>query len=571
MMNIREAIARKEIFGAAIKNIETLTAWLTFLSAMFGLPMSPGEADIFRACTGRQTLPTAPFAYATLICGRRAGKSFVMALIAVYLAVFRDYREFLTLGERGTIMIVAADRRQARVIMRYVKGILALPVFAKLIERETTDSFDLTNQVTIEIATASIRAVRGYSIVAALLDEIAFFPAEDSASPDFEIVASILPAMATIPGSVLIKASSPYARRGVLWEDFERHFGRDSAPTLVWQAATRVMNPTVPQAFIDAAFERDPASASSEYDAKFRTDIEALVRREVVDAVTVRGRFELSMMSSVSYFAFVDPSGGSVDAMTMAIAHMEGSNVVLDMVREVKAPFSPDAVTKAFADDLKRWGLSSVTGDRYGGEWPAERFGAHGIEYKTSERSRSEIYLELLPLLNGRRVELLDNPRMINQLVGLERKTARGGRDSIDHAPNGHDDMINSAAGALVLALGDDDNPWATLSRNPPGKTDAAYKALLRGGHTMFDESRKALDEHFAKLDPHYQAAEPAAPAAPQEPPRQLRRGEIFVPGPRPQAPPAAHGPWGECPPARRSATGAEAILDMLNLARINT
>src|ERR1700722_18009883 len=179
MMNIREAIARKEIFGAAIKNIETLTAWLTFLSAMFGLPMSPGEADIFRACTGRQTLPTAPFAYATLICGRRAGKSFVMALIAVYLAVFRDYREFLTLGERGTIMIVAADRRQARVIMRYVKGILALPVFAKLIERETTDSFDLTNQVTIEIATASIRAVRGHSIVAALLDEIAFFPAED--------------------------------------------------------------------------------------------------------------------------------------------------------------------------------------------------------------------------------------------------------------------------------------------------------------------------------------------------------------------------------------------------------
>ena len=40
------------------------------------------------------------------------------------------------------------------------------------------------------------------------------------------------------------------------------------------------------------------------------------------------------------------------------------------------------------------------------------------------------------------------------QLCGLERRTARGGRDSIDHAPGGHDDLANAVAGAAALALG---------------------------------------------------------------------------------------------------------------------
>ena len=74
-----------------------------------------------------------------------------------------------------------------------------------------------------------------------------------------------------------------------------------------------------------------------------------------------------------------------------------------------------------------------------------------------SERTKSEIYGELLPLLNSGRLELLDLPRLITQLLGLERRTARGGKDSIDHAPNAHDDVVNAAAGGLVLAAGEPD------------------------------------------------------------------------------------------------------------------
>jgi hypothetical protein len=262
ILNIREAIARKEIFAEAIRDPATFAAWFAFLSALFGLDMTASEAEIYRACTGRVTIPATPFNEAWLVCGRRAGKSFMMALCAVYLAVFRDYRDFLGIGERATVMVVAADRKQARVVMRYVRGLLRLPVFAKLVEREATESFDLTNRVTIEVHTASMKSVRGYTIVAALCDEIAFWPQEESCAPDFEILDAIRPAMATIPGAMMLCASSPYARRGALWDAYRRYHGRDDAPVLVWRASTRTMNSTVPQAVIDQAMERDPASTS---------------------------------------------------------------------------------------------------------------------------------------------------------------------------------------------------------------------------------------------------------------------------------------------------------------------
>jgi hypothetical protein len=154
----------------------------------------------------------------------------------------------------------------------------------------------------------------------------------------------------------------------------------------------------------------------------------------------------------VQYVAFCDPSGGSQDAYTLAVAHKDGDRMVLDLLRERRPPFNPDEVTKEYAEILKSYGLTNVSGDRYGGSWPAERFQAHGIFYQPSEQTKSEIYGSLLPLLMSGRVGLLDSSRLITQLATLERRTSRSGKDSIDHPPGGHDDLANSAAGALVLA-----------------------------------------------------------------------------------------------------------------------
>jgi len=125
---------------------------------------------------------------------------------------------------------------------------------------------------------------------------------------------------------------------------------------------------------------------------------------------------------------------------------------VLDVLQAVAPPFDPETVVAGMAATLKSYSVREVTGDQYAGEWVPAAFGRHGITYKPSELSRSEIYLEVLPLFSQGRIELLDLPVLRTQLLLLERRTRAGGRDSVDHPRGAHDDHANAAAGALRLA-----------------------------------------------------------------------------------------------------------------------
>jgi hypothetical protein len=137
--------------------------------------------------------------------------------------------------------------------------------------------------------------------------------------------------------------------------------------------------------------------------------------------------------------------------MTMAIAHTTGETRILDVLRERKPPFSPEAAVDEFAETLKQYRVSTVVGDRYAGDWVAEQFRNRGINYTPSERAKSQIYLDFLPALNSRSVDLLDDKRLIAQLANLERRTTGSGRDAVDHPGGANDDLANAAAGALTL------------------------------------------------------------------------------------------------------------------------
>ena len=457
-ISILEAIADPMLFGPHFKGEDTWSAWRTFLSALFVLPMTKEQLAIYQKHTGRQTPPTTPLQSAWLICGRRSGKSFVLSLVAVFLATLRDWRPYLGPAEVGTVMVVCAERRQARVIMRFVKGLLAsTPMLRQLIVGERSESITLRNRVVIEVHTASFKTTRGYSIVAALLDELAFWPTDDdSAEPDYEIINAIRPGMATIPGAMLLCASSPYARKGALWDAHRKHFGRDGDPILVWQAATRHMNATVPQRVIDEAMDADPARANAEYMAQFRSDVEAFISREIVQACVSVGVYERPPLSGTIYRGFLDFAGGSgSDSMTLAIGHKDGSVVVIDALREVKPPFSPAFAITQFVSLLKAYRIYTVEGDAYGGEFAREPLRKHSISYVLTKKGKSELYAHhLLPMLNSGRVALLDDARALQQIVGLECHTARAGRDKIDHAPGGHDDLANCIAGLVARAAG---------------------------------------------------------------------------------------------------------------------
>ena len=98
-----------------------------------------------------------------------------------------------------------------------------------------------------------------------------------------------------------------------------------------------------PQRVIEREYERDELSAQAEYGATFRTDVEALVSSDVVDAAIEPGRYELPPVPGVRYTGFTDPSGGSADSFTLAIAHKHAATVVLD------APGTGDAVLPALS------------------------------------------------------------------------------------------------------------------------------------------------------------------------------------------------------------------------------
>src|SRR5438552_7254065 len=280
-VTILDALNDPHLLGAAFPHTESWVAWRVFLSACFGLRMTDEQAALYRQHTGRQTLPTSPAREAWLVVGRRGGKSRIAALVAVYLGCFRSYAEGLAPGERGTLPIIAADRRQARTVFRYVNGLLDVcPMLGRMVANRTAESVELTNGVTIEVHTASFRSVRGYTVVSCVLDEVAFWRSDDSANPDREIVNALRPAMATVPGALLLAISSPYARRGCLWDAYRQHHGQDGDRVLVWQAPTRAMNPTVDERVVAEAYSADEVSASAEYGARFRLDVESFIARE---------------------------------------------------------------------------------------------------------------------------------------------------------------------------------------------------------------------------------------------------------------------------------------------------
>jgi hypothetical protein len=416
--------------------------------------MDDEELALYKQCTGRDAAPETVAKLAYLIVGRRGGKTRALALIATFIACFHDFRQYLAPGERGMVQLIASDKKQARQMLRYIGAFFEnIPLLAKMLEREVAETFDLTNRISIEITTASMKATRGFTVVCSVLDEAAFFPTdEDSASPDAEILKAIIPSTLTIPNALILVSSSPYARRGILYQAHKDYFGKPERDrTLVWQASTLTMNPSADADFIAREYEKDPAAAASEYGALFRSDLEAFVDIDVVMACVSDGIYERSRERGIRYHAFLDPAGGSgKDSFTMAIGHRDKAAMsVLDAIRETKPPFSPEVVVEAYARVLKSFGITKVIGDRYAGEWCVELFRKFGITYDPSAKAKSDLYRDALPLLNSRKADLLDHKKMVNQFVGLERRTARSGKDSIDHAPNGHDDLSNVVAGLL--------------------------------------------------------------------------------------------------------------------------
>jgi len=450
MKSFYDAMLDPELFGKTFAG-PTFENWRTVAKIIDGLPLTESELALFRQFTGRTEPATEPFDEAYLIKPRRAGGTLFGAACGLHAAL-TDHRALLGPGEVATTALIASDRRQARQLMNYVQGLVEeSPIISAELVRMNTEMVEFAHRSVIEVHTGSFRSTRGYSFACVLLDELAFYRDDTSAVPDVELVRAVRPGLTNLNGR-LLAFSSPHARRGHLWNMYRTHYGNPS-PVLVIQAGGPVLNPTINAEVIQRARDEDPIAARSEWDAEFRPDIAAFLDDELIDRAIVPGRRELPAAGH-GYFAFVDPSGGRHDAMVLCIAHREGERVIQDLISYEKPPFVPDDVVSSFCESLARFGLSSVTGDRYAAEWVSASFAQHGISYHAVTKDKSALYVESLPLFTTNRVDLLDFPKLATELRLLERRSRPGGRgDLVDHPPRGTDDVTNATCGALWMAV----------------------------------------------------------------------------------------------------------------------
>lgn len=456
-LTIIEALDNRKLFGLlpAFQRRESWSAWRVFLKAVYGLPLDSGELAIFQKHTGRTVYdrPVGGFPEVACIVGRQSGKTRIAALIATYEAIVAPPEADRT--ETYALMLSQDHRAAMRALLGYAKSPFeVVRVLKDEVFSVTADTVRLANGVSICAYPCRPASIRGLRARVVVLDELAHFRSTENVPTDTEMLRAVRPCLATTNGKLII-LSSPYAPSGALWDLHRQHYGRNDSSTLVWQASAPEMNPTLPKDYLERMAQDDPEAYRSEVLGEFRAGLSTFIDPAVIQDCIDTGVRERLPQEGVRHFAHCDSASGNSsgkDAFTAGIAHRDGERIILDVVRGWKPPFNPSGVIAEVADLLKQYKISYVEGDRYAPGFVSEHFRTHGIEYRYSKHDRSELYLEMLPLLNAGSVVLLDHPELLRELRGLERRRGTSGRDRIDHRPGSHDDFAVSAAGAIVAA-----------------------------------------------------------------------------------------------------------------------
>jgi hypothetical protein len=468
------------------------------LRAIYGLPLVNAEQlAIFQRATGRK-YPGRQFREVMAICGRRSGKSDkIAANCSIYEACFRRHK--LSRGERAYVTVIAVSKRQAGVVKGYIEGKLeSSPTLSKLIGVVRADEIELTNGITVAVWPCSFRSIRGLGIICAIADELSFWRDEETgANPSGEVLRAIRPAMATFRDARLIKISSPFAKSGVVWDDFAARFDRDDP--LVWRLDSKTMNPSLDTGFLAAEEARDPESFLREYMGEFWESASALLPAEAVERCVVASRISLGPANGNSYVAALDAAFKG-DAFTFSVGHRtKGNGVVIDLLMAWQGsptkPVQLRTVLDSIAQTLKLFRLSSISGDQFCSEPVRQALAERGItfnEFVFSSGSKMEIYSTLRTLVIEKQIELLDDPATTKELKKLEAVAAPGGKLRIGAPEHGnvHDDR------ATVVAL------VSHLALAGPRSSNAGF--LMVNGQVVGEGAPSWTDDRFFRTPKHH-------------------------------------------------------------------
>src|SRR5262245_66376509 len=138
-VTLRNALDDPALLGGVLGG-DTWHTWRSILLAAMGESLQSDELDAFKQFTGRTTPPPNRIDELWCCVGRRGGKSRAMAALAVYLAGLCDYSDKLSPGERGVVLLLAPDMKQAKVLLDYAEGTLeSTPLMKQLLAARTAE------------------------------------------------------------------------------------------------------------------------------------------------------------------------------------------------------------------------------------------------------------------------------------------------------------------------------------------------------------------------------------------------------------------------------------------------
>lgn len=469
--------------------------------AWLGVGLTPGQAELARVSFDGvepvdrgiatrifgEKVPVGRRRVVCVVCGRRAGKSYVVvALRLLHGMLVRDVPA-LPPGTRAAAMVVAPRESMRMEVFRYARGAVeSKPQLRSLVVHEKTDEFTLRRPDGVQVsfvlgpATAGGSAARGYWFTDFALDECAFFRDESFKVNDEEIFNA--GSTVLLPGGQVIVASTPWAEAGLLyrlWKERPDNACVAHAPTLVMHDSD------LTREIIAEAERQDADNAQREYGAVFMTGgtivffesttLDAMLTDELF--VTAPG----DVIGAGGDFAFRgDSSALLMVAMRGDMLHLFDGT---EERPEKGAPLKPSRTCARFAEVIARR-CSYVTADRHHRESIEEHLEASGICYSPAPQLPADNYVRARQLLREGKVKVhVKNlsPELVKRLVQQLRETqgrpTPGGGMSITHPrwqKGGHGDLADAFTLAIWQVCGE------PVAPPEPERGSREWEAMMR-------------------------------------------------------------------------------------------
>jgi hypothetical protein len=452
------------------------------------------------------------------VCGARGGKSYVLcALRLLYLALTVPLAS-LAPGELAAALIVAPDVRLARQTVRYVLGAAkGCKAIASRMVSESADGCVIKREggrsVSIEClpATRGGSAVRGRSLVGAVLDEACFFRDESYTINDAEVFKAVSPRI--MPGGQLVVSSTPWAESGLVFELFRANHGDPHTCLAAHAPTTLLRDDARTLSMVERERERDSDNAAREFDAQFMTAGSGLFFDSAAIDRAIDPTLSLPLEPTPGTLVLCAADFGfRSDSSALVVVYDRGSDLVVADVVERRpqrgAPLQPGEVVRDFAEVVKRHGAEAVRADGHYRQAIDEHLQTHRLAFwpcPEGANGKTETYTRARALLHDGKVRLPNHQRLLKQLREVIARPTPGGGLSISSPrwrTGGHGDLVS----ALVIAL--HGARWGTEIR---AATDSPAERRRR-------EHEKHWDPELHTDDPDEEAYLRSLQEAPSDP-----------------------------------------------------